>query len=260
MSDSRKDALFRPVEAASQSVARVILLAKEPVAGLVKTRLAETVGAQAAAGCHEAFVRDSIAALAGLPDVAPSLAVTPDAGAPRLRRLAAEAGVAVVEQGDGDLGERMDRLCARAFEDGAGPVVLLGADTPDLPPRFVADAVAALERADVALGPAADGGYYLVAVRAYVPELFRIDAAWGSDAVLAATERRLAAAGRRVVRLERWCDVDRADDLRRLAARLRADPELARRCPHSARVLASLPAALLDDDGGRGGRPPRGPS
>ncbi len=198
------------------------IFAKEPVEGRVKTRLCPPLSPQQAARCHLAFVSDIVTRTAKLDGAAVHLACSPDGASPVLARLAGEAGVELVAQGEGDLGERMGRALQRSVGD-SGAGLILGADVPDLP-------LGVLERAlwqvstggsDVVLGPAEDGGYYLIGARCEVPGLFDIEAEWGGSGVLEATVRRIENAGASFALLPRWCDVDSYGDLVRLAGRLR---------------------------------------
>jgi glycosyltransferase A (GT-A) superfamily protein (DUF2064 family) len=100
-----------------------------------------------------------------------------------------------------------------AFAGGAERVALVGTDVPALSRAEVEGAFERLERADVVMGPAHDGGYYLLALARPQPELFR-GVPWGSDAVASATERRAEALGLSLARLPVLHDVDTADDLR----------------------------------------------
>jgi glycosyltransferase A (GT-A) superfamily protein (DUF2064 family) len=110
-------------------------------------------------------------------------------------------------------------------------VVLIGSDSPDLPRQRLTEAFAALEECDVVLGPAADGGYYLIGLARRIPRIFD-GITWGSREVWQQTTRRLAAAGIRWRELAPWYDVDELADLAGLRSRLRdaaaGDPHLAR--------------------------------
>lgn len=110
-------------------------------------------------------------------------------------------------QTDGGLGERLAAFAQRA------PVVLLGSDTPDLSEHHVADAIAALATHDVVIGPAQDGGYYLIGMRKPLPEIFT-EIAWGTDQVLPETLRRLECHGIKPALLETLPDCDRPEDLK----------------------------------------------
>ena len=115
-------------------------------------------------------------------------------------------------QGDGDLGQRMQQAMAQAFAEGSERVVLLGCDCPAMSAEIMAQAFAALADHDLVLGPALDGGYYLLGLVAPQPLLF-VDMEWGDEAVLARTLDRAEAASLRVFLLESLADVDRPEDL-----------------------------------------------
>lgn len=222
----------------------VYVLAKVPRPGHVKTRLCPPLGPVEACRLAEAFLTDTLERLAGCRglDVRLALDEVPagggDAGSSAAALLSdtlrIAAGVRIEAQGPGDLGERMARLLARGLASGQ-PTILLGADCPDLPLALVDAACEALSRVDVVLAPARDGGYVLVGARGEAPELFDIDARWGSDRVLAATCDALSRAGRAFAVLDAWEDVDDAAALGRLTCRLDADG--GRVAPSTARLL-----------------------
>ena len=115
-------------------------------------------------------------------------------------------------QGAGDLGRRMNRALAEALDQGCQRVVLVGSDLPDLTPEILLESLAALGRCDLALGPAKDGGYYLIGLSRPAPELFSgVD--WGQDSVLARTLEKARTAGLSCQVLGELCDVDRPEDL-----------------------------------------------
>jgi rSAM/selenodomain-associated transferase 1 len=188
----------------------VIVLAKQPVAGYAKTRLASVLGRDEAARLAEAFLRDTLAFAAGRARRLYA-ACAPDASA--FRTLA--PGARCFAQPDGDLGARLAHAFEMAFRDGASRPVLIGADSPTLPSQLLTAAHEALGSHDVVIGPALDGGYYLIGMRELHRSLFdRID--WSSDLVLAQTLARARAAGLDVFVLPRWYDVDDASGLARL--------------------------------------------
>jgi rSAM/selenodomain-associated transferase 1 len=210
------------------------MFAKRPVAGQVKTRLAAAVSPEWAAQVAEAFLRDAVCRLGHLADRR-FLAFAPDDSETYFSAVAGDR-FALVPQGDGDLGQRMARFFERVLARD-GPVVLLGTDSPTLPLAFVEQAFAALERADVVLGPATDGGYYLLGSRRLPPIFDGI--AWSGSRVLEDTVARLRERNWRLALLPPWYDVDTPDDWQVLrghvAAMLRAgqDPDL----PHTLPLL-----------------------
>jgi uncharacterized protein len=116
-------------------------------------------------------------------------------------------------QGEGDLGARMLGAIAGRFAAGAAKVLVIGTDCPDLDPALLATAFAQLDRADAVLGPAADGGYYLVGMKRPIPELFQ-GIPWSTPATLSATLARAGAAGVSVALLDERRDIDTAADWR----------------------------------------------
>lgn len=236
----------------------VYLFAKEPVPGLVKSRLCPPLTSDQAAALAEAFLKDMLGALCPTPgsdrpgadSFEVRLAVAPGRGGPVLAGLAERFGLARCEQGEGDLGERMERVMEAGLRQ-SDVVALVGGDLPDLPPHSVDAAFEALRAEDgpaVALGPSFDGGYYLVAARRPVEGLFRPGAAWGGPDVLAATRASLDERDVGYTLLPPWWDVDDEDGLALLRRRLHGGG--AALCPSTAKLLASF--------GERGG--PRRPS
>lgn len=211
----------------------LIVFARAPVLGEVKTRLARAVGEEAALALYTAFLDDTCALTQGL-GARRVLAVAGDAADAHLERLAKSQRLALETQGEGDLGARMQRAIARHLP--RGPVVLIGSDAPTLPRAYLHQALDALMEHDVVIGPSDDGGYYLVGARVEVPELFA-GIPWSTPEVLPATLARLG--GRSHARLPACYDVDTVDDLARLRADLLTLPETV--APATRRVLAALP-------------------
>lgn len=195
---------------------------KLPQAGRVKTRLAAGIGAQAASELYAAFVEDLVGKLAGREwDLIAAV------DGPVSRFQAWLPGVAEFwRQGPGDLGERLDRLVRRGFQRSSAPVVLLGSDLPQLQTQQLELALALVEQhqVDLVLGPAYDGGYYLMALGAPYP-LFE-DIPWSQPGVLRQTLRRARDLGLRVRQLELERDVDTRADWLALARRIRRGENL----------------------------------
>ena len=207
-------------------------MAKHPSPGSVKTRLVPALGVDGACALYSAFILDLAARLRALPH-AVTWAFWP-ADAPFSGFL---PGARCIPQRGADLGERMAGAVADAFGEGPAPVLVIGADAPHLPAESIAEAASALGgSAEVVLGPATDGGYYLIGLRRPAPGLFT-GIPWSTPGVLAATRDRAAALGLRQHLLPSCFDVDGPEDLALLAAVL-ARGEV--RLPHTARVLATL--------------------
>ena len=184
---------------------RVAIFARAPVRGRVKTRLARDIGADAALAAYRELLEQTLARLApGQGAFAPELWLD---GAPA--DLPQPPPMPVHAQPPGDLGQRM----AAAFECGVAAVV--GSDIPELTAGYVEDALAALDDADVVLGPAADGGYCLIALRAPRRALFE-GIPWSTPGVLQAT--LAAARDLRVALRPMLRDIDDGEDFRRWRA------------------------------------------
>jgi rSAM/selenodomain-associated transferase 1 len=137
------------------------------------------------------------------------------AGARDEARSLLRGGEGLAPQPEGDLGVRMSAAIHHLIEEGAGQVVVVGSDLPSLPAAHLHDAFAALDAVDVVVGPAADGGYYLIGMTRLWPALFdRI--AWGTAAVLERTLHAAASHQLRMATVPGWYDVDDAADLARV--------------------------------------------
>ena len=185
----------------------VVLMLKEPHPGRVKTRLGRDIGMGEAAAWFRGQALRAIARLRD-PRWALVLAVSPDAEG--LVSRVWPGDLPRIPQGSGDLGERMGRIL-RGMPP--GPVLIVGADIPGLSRRGIAKAIRALGACDAVIGPATDGGYWLIGlkrIRAVPPFLFE-NVRWSSEHALADTVRTLATD--RVALADTLSDVDTAADL-----------------------------------------------
>ncbi|MDO8862831.1 TIGR04282 family arsenosugar biosynthesis glycosyltransferase [Haliea sp. E1-2-M8] len=192
---------------------RVILqqFAKVPEPGRVKTRMLVQLSAEDACALHEELVRWTCETLHESALGTVELWVAGDAGHPLLRDCASLGQLTLRRQSGADLGERM-RL---ALNDGlarADRVLLVGSDCPALTGSYLQKALAALDDADLVLGPALDGGYVLIGARKPVDAVF-VDVGWGSSRVLTETRERARAAAITVTELQPLRDIDRPEDL-----------------------------------------------
>ncbi len=194
--------------------ARIIVFAKAPVVGAVKSRLAASIGPERAAQIYSEILQHTVeeVAAAGLAPV--TLAITPDTTHPLFSRLQERFDLELEQQDGDDLGRRMYNSISSALED-ADMVLLLGSDCPLLDRGYLQAAFARLDGgADVVLGPVEDGGYLLIGMRRPEPLLFS-DIEWGGPEVMATTRERCSEAGLTMQELERRYDIDTYDDLRR---------------------------------------------
>jgi hypothetical protein len=195
---------------------RVMIFAKTPTPGQVKTRLIPDLGESGAAQLQRQLIERTlrVAASAGLG--APELWCAPDPGDPFFAVCAKRYGIGLRVQGEGDLGMRMQRALEFALAAGS-PGLLIGCDCPALTPAYLRDAAAALAGGnDAVFGPAEDGGYVLIGLaRNHSAQLFQ-DIAWGTGSVMQETRARLARGNWRWHELALLWDLDRPQDLRRL--------------------------------------------
>jgi rSAM/selenodomain-associated transferase 1 len=187
---------------------RIVIFAKAPVPGRVKTRLIPALGAEGAAALAAQMLERTIdEALASGLEV--ELCGEPDPatwyGGP---------SVALSSQGDGDLGQRLHRAAERVLS--AGPILLIGADCPALDSHRLRAAALALEHHDAIIHPADDGGYVLLGLRRFDASLFD-GIAWSTDAVAKETLARIAALGWSVDTRETLADIDEPSDLNSLS-------------------------------------------
>jgi rSAM/selenodomain-associated transferase 1 len=206
----------------------LVVMARAPVVGSVKTRLAQRVGAEAACALYRAFVAD-IAARFASPAWSLVWAVTP-AGADLTPLIGSDA-VQFAQDGE-DLGARMQSCFARLLRDHARRVVMIGADAPHLAETAIVAAFSALEQYDAVLMPTRDGGYCLVGLRA--PHDIFAGIPMGTAQVFESTRARLDALGLRCHLLPASFDIDELDDVAELS-RLIARGEAT--LPQTANVL-----------------------
>ena len=194
--------------------AAIAVFAKAPVPGAVKTRLAEVLGADAAASLHAGLVRHALSTAVRARVGPLSLWCAPDTAHPFFARCADEFGARLEPQLGDDLGERMRRAFEPAWRS-AVRLLLIGADCPALTAERLEAAAQALRGKDAVFVPAEDGGYVLVGLARPLAGVFE-DIPWGTAAVMTRTRERLRAAGASWTELPPLWDVDRPDDYARL--------------------------------------------
>ncbi len=192
----------------------MLIFAKAPVPGKVKTRLISALGAKGAAVLHRQMLAQTVAMAVDSGVGVVELCCAPSVVHPDFEDLQARFGIALSGQRGADLGERMRHAAAESLKR-APAVLLMGTDCPALARGHFEGATASLaEGYDAVIVPAEDGGYVLLGLRRAEPSLFTgID--WGRDTVLVATRERMRALGWRWKELETLWDVDRPQDLTR---------------------------------------------
>lgn len=209
----------------------VCVFAKPPIPGEVKTRLAASLGGAPAAALAGAFLADTWTLVTSRKWADPIIASTgmiPPGIAP---------GATVWMQGEGTLDERIERVMTYALSRRRGAIAL-GADSPGLPVEVLDEAAARVARGEAVIGPADDGGFYLLGLPRFPPGMLA-GVPWSSELTCGEVLRRLGDHGMNTAMLPRWFDVDRGEDLPRLAMMLAETPGCA---PRTAAALAAINA------------------
>lgn len=197
----------------SRNTDKIILFTRYPRPGRVKTRLIPALGSVGAAHLQRRMTERSWATVC-------SLVATPEYDA-EVRYQGGNQhdmtdwlgeGVIMRPQGDGDLGDRLKRAFADSFREGNQRVVIVGSDCPSLTAQHLAQALRVLRTHKLTIGPASDGGYYLIGLSRPVPQLFE-GITWGSSTVLGQTLSAASRIGVEPLLLETLSDVDRPEDL-----------------------------------------------
>jgi hypothetical protein len=198
----------------------ILLFARHPVAGRVKTRLSPALPPALAAALYAAMLADTLAAVAGCGAARRELWWADEASAESLP-VTVPPDFAQRRQGAGDLGARLSEASAAALDAPGARVAIIGSDAPALTAGHLDAAFAALDAHDVVLGPASDGGYWLIALSRPAPELFK-GMAWSTASVLRETRERAERAGLSVALIETLSDLDTPADVARLMGRVAA--------------------------------------
>ncbi len=190
----------------------ILVFVRAPEPGRVKTRLAAGIGAEAALAVYRRLAEHAVReALAAGPSAAVRVHFTPADAGEAVRAWLGE-GPLYLPQAEGDLGARMRAAFAEAFAAGAERVVIVGSDLPDLSAGLLRRALELLDRHEAVVGPAADGGYWLLGMRRRLARVFE-DVPWSTGAVLERTLERLREEGIAPALLETLADVDEPGDL-----------------------------------------------
>jgi len=204
--------------AATRGTAAVVIMAKQPVPGRTKTRLCPPLTPAEAAELAEALLRDTIGLVSGLRGIEMAVAVSPLSAVDPMRQFL-PSGARILAVEGASIGECLSGATSRLFSEGPARVIALNADSPSLPAAYLERAADLLASNDAVLGPAEDGGYYLIGLRQPQPGLFE-GIAWSTAHVAAQTLARASELGLTVALLPVWYDVDTPADLERLRAEL----------------------------------------
>jgi rSAM/selenodomain-associated transferase 1 len=234
-----------PLDRISTRATALVIFAKAPVPGQVKTRLCPPLTPDEAATLHGSFVLDTLertkAAVGKLKlDMDRYLACAPSSTHVFFKIMEERQGVKLVDQVGDDLGARMHHVVETMFSRGYRRTIIIGTDVPTVPLDHFKQALTSLEDHDLVLGPALDGGYYLIGMNKPMPELF-VDIPWSTDQVLILTQEKAAVLGLKTALLERWRDVDTLDDLEALIEACTTDSKK----PKNERVVSTRTAGVL---------------
>ncbi|MBE9183586.1 TIGR04282 family arsenosugar biosynthesis glycosyltransferase [Microcoleus sp. LEGE 07076] len=192
---------------------KVIVFTRYPEPGKTKTRLIPVLGKQGAANLHRLMAQRTIARTLSLQQNRRlSVEIHHTGGTQQLMQDWLGTDVIYQNQIDGDLGARMVFAFQKSFDSGVEKTVIIGTDCPDLKPEIMAQAFDKLSQHDLVLGPAKDGGYYLIGLRRSVPELFG-GINWGTDDVFASTRAIAKNLALKIATLPTLADIDLPEDL-----------------------------------------------
>ena len=227
----------------------IVLFTKAPVPGKVKTRLTTHLTNVEAAHFHEAFVRDTLAVLMRLNGIEKFIAAHPGGKNDFFKMLTREYGVRTIDQGPGNLGDRLKRVLGELSLRGFNEVVAIGSDSPTLPVERIDAAFGFLGGSSLVIGPSLDGGYYLIGFSGGLPAVFD-GISWGRETVFEETLRIAGEKGLSPAILPYWYDVDTMQELRFLALHLEGLSPDANR--ETRRVMISLKDKIFFHERGDG--------
>ncbi|MBI5194711.1 MAG: TIGR04282 family arsenosugar biosynthesis glycosyltransferase [Nitrospirae bacterium] len=193
--------------------AALIIFAKTPIPGKVKTRLQPDISPEEGLKIYKSFVREIAGRCSKLKGVDKFLGCAPTKDDDFLKGLAATHWFEMFNQRGKDLGARILNAFKDHFKKGYKKVIIIGTDSPTIPVKFIKKAFSELDKNDFVLGPCCDGGYYLIGARKVFPKVFD-NIPWDTSEVLIKTIDRLDASRIKFFLLPFWYDVDTIKDLR----------------------------------------------
>ena len=199
------------------SAQALILFAKDPVAGQVKTRLSSLLDNSTTLNLYHHFLRDSIEKICSVAEVDRFIGIASNSQTGYFEDVSRRRSVQLFVQEGDNLGERMRRAFEERFKEGYERVVIIGADSPTLPTAYIEQALQS--KKEVVIGPSTDGGYYLIGMQGKVTDVFE-GVSWGTDQVLSETLDVLKGQRAEAELLPVWYDVDLPEDLRFLKTHL----------------------------------------
>jgi hypothetical protein len=202
----------------------LIVFAKEPRCGQVKTRLSDCLSRKQAVGLYKAFIQDTIEISSKCKNCTRILAYHAEGNPLYLKKVA--NGYTFYKQQKTSLGQRLYNAFVFARNQGSTKTVIIGSDAPDLPISYIETAFSKLSRHDLIFGPSKDGGYYLVGLKMPVRNIFQ-GIKWSTSSVLQESLLKAKKANKSVYLLKPWQDVDCCEDLNRLEENLKNKTDIA---------------------------------
>ncbi|NUM73224.1 TIGR04282 family arsenosugar biosynthesis glycosyltransferase [candidate division KSB1 bacterium] len=185
----------------------LLTVVKFPEPGKVKTRLAAEIGDELAAEVYCHFIAQTFARVKSLTEATPFVAFTPEEKATEFQRMFPGGQRWFAQINSSNFGVRLRHAVQAVLQQDYQRVITIGSDSPTLPPAYLKEAAEALASHDLVLGPAEDGGYYLIGLKSAPAELFE-GIAWSTEKVLQQTLAAAQRLGLRVHLLPEWYDVD----------------------------------------------------
>lgn len=230
------------MKTSKDSHSALIIFAKAPIPGQVKTRLCPPLIPDEAATLQGSMVLDTMERSRTSKEFDRFLACAPSRDHPFFKVLATRHHVQLWDQKGENLGSRMDHAFQTAFHAGYHRVILIGTDLPSLQASMLKQASALLANHDLVLGPTVDGGYYLIGLKKPAPELF-VDIPWSTNRVFAQSQEKAQSLGITSVCLAEQRDVDTVDDLQAFIKKVNG-PEKGTVSTRTAGVLRTLEKRL----------------
>lgn len=230
-------------DATNTSRLGIFIMMKYPQVGRVKARLAKSIGDESATNLYRMFIRDTLTTVQIL-DIPYYIAVYPPESQKQVEKWLGPSYHVFQQQGM-DIGERLQSGFTTMFEKGYQRVIALASDSPDLPIEILRDAVSALQTHEAVIGPASDGGYYLIGFsqEPSILEAFE-DISWSTETVFRETLSKIKSVTQNIHILPEWIDIDTKSDLQKFYAKHRLQNSYD---SHTMNYLRSRPELLLDN-------------
>jgi rSAM/selenodomain-associated transferase 1 len=219
-------------------ICALAIMAKAPIPNKVKTRLTPPLTPFEASSLYHSFLLDKINQVKSIEEARIFMAFAPGSYESFFKSIVPPGSFLINQKGK-DLGERLTNVSMELFTKGADKILLLDSDTPNLPVDHIREGLLRLDESDVVLGPCEDGGYYLIGMRTFIPEIFR-EIPWSTPLVTERTLKKVHELGLTVSVLASWYDVDTEKDLRRLIRDIELPSNNCFFCENTYRVLSLL--------------------